>query len=81
MKGQPIAESDLSSANYEEGIRLYELGNIDEAIKSLETAVDNKPDAPAMLYNLGIMYIRKENYVKVSHAFQIWGLPQCDQRV
>ena len=68
--GKPISENDIVSESYEKGMNFYDSGNINKAIESLEKAVYNKPDAPAMLYNLGIMYMKKEDYAKAIPCFQ-----------
>lgn len=68
--GTLIFENDPAGASYQEGMRLYKLGQIDEAIVEMEKAVKIKPDAPGILYNLGVMYTQKEDYSKAVEVLQ-----------
>ncbi len=57
-----ISENDPVEMHYREGMRLYKAGQVDDAIKAMKRALRIKPDAPAILYNLGVMYIEKGDY-------------------
>ena len=49
---------------------LYKNGRLDDAIERMEKAVKAKPDAPASLYNLGVMYGEKGDYAKAKQSLQ-----------
>jgi superkiller protein 3 len=55
-------ERDPVATGYEESITLYRKNELDEAIVKLKEAVRTKPDAPALLYDLGVMYMEKGDY-------------------
>lgn len=61
---------DPATANYQQGMILYKNGRLDDAIKSLEKAITFKSDSPTLHYNLGIMYMDKEDNPKAIQSFQ-----------
>jgi len=66
----PLLETDNATVSYNEGMRLYKEGRIDEAITRLEVAAQLKPDAPGVQYNLGVAYMDKGDTSKAILAFQ-----------
>ncbi|MDQ1327932.1 MAG: Tetratricopeptide repeat protein [Candidatus Poribacteria bacterium] len=66
----PLLEADTATVNYNEGMKLYKEGRIDEAITHLEVAAQLKPDAPGVQYNLGVAYMDKGDTSKAILAFQ-----------
>ncbi|MBD3184237.1 tetratricopeptide repeat protein [Candidatus Poribacteria bacterium] len=58
---QLIFEQDPAGKHYQKAMRLYKEDRLDDAIDEMEKALKIKPDAPAILYNLGVMYYNKEN--------------------
>ncbi|MFX1302152.1 MAG: tetratricopeptide repeat protein [Promethearchaeota archaeon] len=71
--------TDLSSNNYRAhynlGIAYYNLGEMENAKNSLETALKIKPDYKYCFYNLGLIYEAIENYEEAlknyEHALEI----------
>jgi tetratricopeptide (TPR) repeat protein len=63
-------ENDPVEIHYREGMRLYKAGQVDDAIEEMKKAVKIKPDAPAILYNLGVMYIGKGDYPKAMQSLK-----------
>jgi tetratricopeptide (TPR) repeat protein len=61
---------DPAIVNYNDGMRLYKDGKLDEAIKKLEVAAELKPDSPGVQYNLGVAYMDKDETTKAILAFQ-----------
>lgn len=59
-----LLEDDPATLHYKEAMRLYKRGQLDDAIKHMEKAVQAKPDSPSMLYGLGVMYMEKQDYAK-----------------
>jgi len=66
----PEAEVDPVTIYYREGMRLYKIGELDGAIEQMEKAVQAKPDAPSILYDLGVMYMGKGDRAKAIHFMQ-----------
>lgn len=65
-----LLNQDPVTVNYNEGMSLYKEGKIDEAIKKLESAIKIKPDSPAIQYNLGVMYMEKDNTSGAIQSFE-----------
>jgi tetratricopeptide (TPR) repeat protein len=65
-----LLNQDPATANYNEGMFLYKKGKVDEAIKRLETAIKIRPDSPAIQYNLGVMYMDKDNSSGAIQCFE-----------
>ena len=59
-----MTRTDTAAVHYQEAMRLYGGNHLDEAIEEMEKALQAKPDAPSILYNLGVMYMEKGNYAK-----------------
>jgi len=59
-----MLESDPAATHYREAMKLYRGDHLDDAIEHMEIAVKAKPDSPTLLYNLGAMYVEKEDYAK-----------------
>ena len=57
-----LLEQDPTAVNYQEAMKFYANGQLDNAIKHMEIAIKAKPNSPTLLYNLGVMYIQKGNY-------------------
>ena len=57
-----LFDIDPARVHYEEAMKLHKLGRLDDAIVEMEKALKIKPDAPSMLYNMGVMYMDKTNY-------------------
>jgi len=66
----PMLEVDQGTFNYNEGMRLYKEGRIDEAISKLEIAAKLKPESPGIQYNLGVAYMEKDDTTKAVLSFQ-----------
>ena len=49
---------------------LYKKGRFNEAAEHMELAVQADPESPTLLYNLGIMYMKVENYLKAVENFE-----------
>jgi protein O-GlcNAc transferase len=49
---------------------LYEKGLVDEAIEQMRLAAADKPEAPTIVYNLGVMFMKKENVREAMACFQ-----------
>lgn len=54
-----LFEEDPVTVNYKQAMRLHKLGRLDEAIEYMQKAVKAKPDAPSLLYTMGVMYMDK----------------------
>lgn len=65
-----LFEEDPAAMHYREAMRLYKMERLNDAIKEMEIAVQIKPDAPAFLYNLGLMYKEKGNYARAVQLLQ-----------
>jgi tetratricopeptide (TPR) repeat protein len=61
---------DPATVNYQKGMSLYKEGKTDEAISYLEKAIVFKPDSPTLHYNIGIMYMSKDDSPKAIQSFQ-----------
>lgn len=64
LKKNSDIDKEMSKA-----IQLYERGLIDNAIEHLKRALELQPDSPTMLYDLGVMYMKKEKYREAMDAF------------
>jgi len=49
---------------------LYNKGLIDEAIEHLKLALSYRPETPTVVYDLGVMYMKKESYREAMGCFQ-----------
>ena len=49
---------------------LYKKGRFNEAVEHMELAVQANPESPTLLYDLGIMYMKVENYLKSVENFE-----------
>ncbi|MGB9596294.1 MAG: tetratricopeptide repeat protein, partial [Candidatus Poribacteria bacterium] len=58
-------DKELNSA-----MDLYEKGLIDEAIEKMRSVVANKPESPTYIYNLGVIYLKKEDVRNAMACFQ-----------
>jgi len=65
-----LRKNDIVDQEFTKSLELYESGNTDEAIKHIQIAINLKSDSPTMLYNLGIMYMKKEKYPEAIQNFQ-----------
>ncbi len=64
-----LEKNDAIEKEFNTAIELYNRGLIDNAIEQLKKALELQPDSPTMLYNLGVMYMRKEKYREAINAF------------
>jgi len=65
-----LERNDRIDEEIKEAISLYERGLIDDAIEQLKKALDLQPDSPTILYNLGVMYMKKEKYLDAANALK-----------
>lgn len=65
FKKSAIVEDELAEAT-----RLYKKERFDDAIKHMETAVQARPDSPTLLYDLGVIHMKNENYPEAVKCFQ-----------
>jgi Tfp pilus assembly protein PilF len=57
------------------GIFLHRKGQLDKALKQYEAALPLVPDSADLHYNLGLLYIQKNNYTKaLEHAKKAYEL-------
>ncbi|HGE71028.1 TPA: tetratricopeptide repeat protein [Candidatus Poribacteria bacterium] len=55
---------------FKNALVLYEKGLIDEAIEKMRSVVANKPESPTFVYNLGVIYLKKEDVRQAMACFQ-----------
>ena len=67
---QLIFEDDPAGFHYQEAMRLLKMERLDDAIKEMEKALEIKPDAPGILYNLGVMYMKKNDYPRATQLME-----------
>lgn len=60
--------------NYDASVKLgwayYEKGEMDQAFKYTKAATEIKPEEPAAIYNLGLIYYQKKQYNEAREIFQ-----------
>ncbi len=63
-----LQKNEAIDKEFNEAMDLYRRGLIDDAIEQLKKAIELQPDSPTMLYNLGVMYMKKEKYLDAMNA-------------
>ncbi len=65
FKKSAVIDTELTRAT-----QLYRENRLDEAVKSMETAVQADPESPTLLYDLGVMQMENGNYSEAIECFQ-----------
>ena len=67
---ETLEKNYVIDKEFSKAMELYEHGLIDPAIEHLKKALDLQPDSPTMLFNLGVMYMKKEKYLDAMNALK-----------